>query len=413
MRHTNVNTDLRHADHRRDPHATFDWLRREHPVYWNEALKGWVLTSYDDVNTIARSRSVSVEKIVPHSEGRTEVDRGHMVGIADVLNRWALFRDAPAHGRLRRPLNRVMRRSEMNRIRPGLIAVINRQIDAVAGSGRMELIADLAFPVPAAAIGAMLGVPEADTPKLRRWSVDLGTFVLIMPSVADRYQRAHAALGEMQDYFLSLIARYRDEASPSGISTLLEYADPALPEALSDEDIAAAAMLLLFAGHETTANLITNGMFALLKNPSELERLTASPTLIEGAVEEFLRFESPAQMIVRIAQADMQIGGQSIRAGDRIYAALQAANRDPQHFAQPDQLNIQRTNTDHMAFGHGMHFCVGAPLARMVAQATFEVLFARLTDFEWIGEEPEWHDALVVRAMKALPIGFRAHRSQP
>jgi cytochrome P450 len=258
----------------------------------------------------------------------------------------------------------------------------------------------------------MLGVPTADTPKLRRWSVDLGTYVLIMPSVADRYERANTALGEMKDYFLSLIAHYRGNPSQSGICTLLEYASPSTPEALSDEDIAAAAMLLLFAGHETTTNLITNGMYALLRNPAELKRLSQAPERVESAIEEFLRFESPAQMIVRIAMKDMQVGDQVIRNGERIYAVLQAANRDPAHVAGPDQLDIQRTNTDHMAFGHGMHFCVGAPLARMVAQATFGVLFSRLTDFECIGGEPEWHDALVVRAMKALPIGFRVNGAQ-
>ena len=408
MLHSKINTDLRHQDHRKDPHATYAWLRSEHPVYWNEALNGWVLTRYEDVNTIARSRDVSVEKIVPHMDGREGADRQSMVGIADVLNRWALFRDAPAHGRLRRPLNRVMRRSEMNRIRPSLLQVIHNHIDAVAPAGQMELIADLAFPVPASAIGAMLGVPAEDTPKLRRWSVDLGTFVLIMPSVTDRYERANAALGEMLNYFLGLVEHYRKNPGRSGISTLLEYAVPGTPEALSDEDIAAAAMLLLFAGHETTTNLITNGMYALLRNPAEMARFSTKPEAIESAVEEFLRFESPAQMIVRIALKDLAVGGETIRKGERIYAVLQAANRDPDHFADPDRLDIGRDNVDHMAFGHGLHFCVGAPLARMVSQATFEALFSRLTDFQLTGhDDPDWHDALVVRAMKALPVSFR------
>ena len=403
-----VNTDLRHPDNVVDPHPTYAWLRRERPVFWSEAVNGWVLTRYDDIETVARSKAFSVEKLVAHAEGRSGENRAHMEGIGSVLSRWSLFRDAPAHTRLRRPLNTIMRRAELERIRPRLVEIVHACIDEVAHAGRMELIADFAFPLPATAIALLLGVPVADTEKLRKWSVEVGTFVLFSRSAEDRYARAHRALDEMQDYFVALTGRYRSDPQPCGIATLLGFSDPEGPFGLSDEEIAAAAMLLLFAGHETTTNLIANGMYALLHHPDQLDRLAREPDLIPSAVEEFLRFESPAQTIIRIALEETTVGGQQIRAGDRVYAVLLAANRDPAHFQAPQRLDIGRGNNGHMAFGHGMHFCVGAPLARLEAQIAFEALLARLTDFALDGDAPEWDDHLITRALKALPITFRA-----
>ena len=401
-----MNVDLGHPDNIADPHPLYEWMRRERPVFWSEALKGWVITRYDDVYQVIRDPKFSVEKMAPflaHMKGDGIARK--VAELTRVLHDWAVFRDPPAHARLRRPMNRAFQRDRVEALRPFICSTVNRLIDRVADRGEMDLVWDFAYPLPATVITHMLGLPETDIDTLKDWSDNLAAFVLSARATPDKYDRSYAAVMEMRDYFRAAVDDHRKAPRPDGLSDLIGYGEG--DDALTDDEIVSTAILMLFAGHETTTSLITNGMYVLIKNPDQMRRLTDDPDLVSDAVEEFLRFESPAQMLVRVASEDCRIADQPIAKGERIFASVLGANRDETKFERPEALDVGRAKNPHLAFGHGMHLCVGAPLARLEGEIAFRGLLGRLTGFELGLEAPDWSDLLVTRVIKALPLRFR------
>jgi cytochrome P450 len=249
----------------------------------------------------------------------------------------------------------------------------------------------------------MLGVPVEDRDKFKAWTRDLARTLdpILSPEILEAGDAATLAF---IDYFKALVEKRRKDPQDDVLSALIAAEEQG--DRLSEDELLATAILLLGAGHETTMNLIGNGLLALFRNPAQLEKLKADPTLIQSAVEEFLRFDGPVQMTARTALEPVEIGGRTIEKGQQAVIVLAAANRDPAQFADPDSLDIARKENPHIAFSHGIHYCVGAPLARAEAQIVFETLLRRMPKLRLQTEELEWRETVTLRGLKALPVGF-------
>lgn len=390
-----------------DPFPVLRRLQAEDPVHWSEILKSWVLTRYDDVRAALADPRLSADRLTSflrHQAG----DRPLAEALAELgrsLGLWAVFTDPPLHTRLRGLLTDAFTPRAVETLRPTVRALVDALIDGVAAAGRLDLVRDIAAPLPVAVIGDLLGVPRADGPALKRWSDDLATFVGSAVATPDKYERAAASLREMNAYFRALAAERRARPRQDVLSALVAAAGQGR---LADDELVASCTLLLFAGHETTTNLIGNGVLALLRHPDQCERWRRDPTLTATAVEELLRFEGPGQALVRVALDDLVIGGRRIRRGDRLFVMINAANRDPRRFVDPDRLDLGREPNPHLTFGHGRHFCVGAPLARLEAQVALPRLLERLPGLALAASRLEWIDSLIFRGVRALPLTFGA-----
>jgi cytochrome P450 len=389
-----------------DPYPVFAALRARDPVHRSEIVGGWVLTRFADVRTCLTDARLSSDRITPfvrHRAGRHDAPLIETLG--RTLGLWAVFTDPPKHTRLRALMNRAFTTRAVERLRPHIAEIVDDLLAPVRERGEMDLIRDFAYPLPIAVIGDMIGVPAADRDALKAWSDDLATFVGSAVATPDKYGRAAASLGTMQDYFRRLLAERRRTPREDLASALLAAEEQ--DDRLSEDEIVATAILLLFAGHETTTNLIGNGMLAMLRHPSEMARLRAQPVLASPAVEEMLRYDGPSGAMTRVALEDVDVAGVGIARGDRLFLMINAANRDPRQFDDADRFDIARDPNRHIAFGAGIHFCVGAPLARLEGQIAIPAL-AALPELELRAGAPEWLDSLVFRGVRSLPVGFRA-----
>jgi hypothetical protein len=269
----------------------------------------------------------------------------------------------------------------------------------------MDLIADVAYPLPVLVVCALLGVPAGEQDALRRWSADLarGLDALARPEPA-AIAAGNAAAAGLTAYFRGLVAARRRAPRDDLLSGLVAAREQG--DRLSEDELLATCVMLFFAGHETTVHLIGNGMLALLRHPEQLARLRADPGLGPRAVEELLRYDGPVQRIGRTVLTDASVGGQRLRAGDSVAAVVGAANRDPDAFADPDRLDVARADNRHLAFSAGGHYCVGAPLARLEAQLALTTLLHRLPHLRLQTEALTWRQTAVLRGLQALPVGL-------
>ena len=393
---------------RADPFPLFRRLREEDPVHWSQVLSGWVLTRYDDCRAALSDPRLSAARLRPFFEHLPPERRTEVRGLQDTLGLWAVFVDPPDHTRLRRLLNRGFTSRAIERLIPSIEAIVDRLIDDVAGVGAMDFIADFAYPLPASVVMAMLGVPLDDLGRFKHWSDDLALFVGSAQVTPEKYVRAEAAVREMGRYFRDLADARRREPRDDLVSELLAEAPDG--ENLSEDELVASAILLLFAGHETTTNMLGTGLLHLTRNPTELARLGSDPALAVSAVEEILRYDGPIAAMTRVAAEPIEIGDKKIEKGQRIYAMLNAANRDPRAFDDPERFDIARRRNRQIAFGYGIHFCLGAPLARLEGRIAFPRLLARLGEIEVDESALEWNDSLVLRGLRSLPVRFAARQ---
>jgi hypothetical protein len=321
-----------------------------------------------------------------------------------MLGRWAVFNDPPEHTRRRALLNKAFTPRAVEALAPTIAAVVDRLLDKVAGRGRMDVIADFAYPLPATVIAGMIGVPADDLDLFKDWSDDIAAFVGSALATPDKRERAQRGVVAMSDYFRRMVADHRARPRADIMSALIAAEEAG--SVLSEDEIVASCVLLLFAGHETTTNLIGNGLIALLRHPAEQARLTRDPELAASAVEEMLRFDGPTQAMTRIALEETEIGGVPIRRGDRVFALLNAANRDPAVFSEPDRFDAGRGDTRHISFGIGGHFCLGAPLARLEGRIAIARLVERLPELRLAEPDPPWNDSFVLRGLRRLPVEF-------
>ena len=289
-------------------------------------------------------------------------------------------------------------------MRPRIASIADDLLESAAAAGQMDVIGGLAYPLPVIVIAELLGVPPTDRDIFKRWSNDIAATLgapFVPPQVLEQGRQSTA---EMTDYFRNVIRQRRSQPQDDLISALIAAEEQ--QQTLSEDELLSTCMLLLIAGNETTTNLIGNGVLALLQNPRQLARLQQEPSLIDAAVEECLRYESPVQATSRVVNETMEASGKMLLPGQVVIALLGAANRDPKIFPNPEQFEITRTPNQHLAFGDGIHFCLGAALARAEAQIAIGQLVQRFPRLKQEEQQPQWSDSFVLRGLKALPVSI-------
>ena len=381
------------AEVREDPYPHYRNLREADPVHRSPFLEMWVLTRYEDVARVLRDQRFSAD--------RTKWD-GFKAIEGFEPTRSLLGLDPPDHTRLRTLVSKAFTPRMVEQLRPQAQAIVDEALDRAADRGEMELIEELAYPLPVAVIARMLGVPREDWPQFREWSRVL---VRSLDPVAfpdpEQIAAVMAAQESLFEYLSPIVARRRLQPRDDLISALVAVEERG--DALSERELLVMLNLLLVAGHETTVNLIGNGMLALLRHPDEMAMLRRRPELIESAVEELVRFDSPVQLTGRIAAEPCQLGGHEIRKGQLVLTLLGAANRDPDQFPDPDRLDLTRDPNQHFSFGRGIHFCLGAPLARLEGRVAIGSLVGRFPRLELAGE-PVRSETITLRGLTRLPL---------
>lgn len=383
-----------------DPYPFYRRLREEDPVH-QSALGIWVLTRYNDTVMVLRDPRFGREGMAELLEARLGTGSVRPANTRDML-----FRDPPDHTRLRALVSRAFTPRVVEAMRPHIQEIVDGLLDRVEGARGMDVIEDLAYPLPVTVICEMLGVPTADQDVFKQWSADIARSLdaAILPAGSEVITRGQEAGDALREYFRSLIAVRRKNPQPDLLSALIAAEEQG--DKLSEPELVATCALLLIAGHETTVNLIGNGLLALLRHPAELRALTDDPALIQTGVEELLRYDGPVQRTGRMTMADVEIGGRQIPKGSIVAAVIGAANRDPAHFAHPDRLDVARQENRHIAFGFGIHFCLGAPLARIEGQVALGTLLRRMPALKLVSDTPEWRESSVLRGLKTLPVTF-------
>lgn len=389
-----------------DPYRVYARLRAESPVHWCEPWRQWVVTRYDDVQAItrdpARFSSVGWEasylgKLEPDVRARLgDLERHYSTQVLSNT-------DPPAHNRLRRLVVRSFAPRVLQALRPGIEALVERLLDGLDRRGMVDLVEEFAYPLPAIVIAQLLGAPEEDRERFMQWSADLVSFVGSGLPLPDRAERADASLRELRACLEPLLEEARERPREDLISLLA--APPEKGEPLTQDELVSTCVTLLFAGHETTANLLGNGLLALLLNPDELERLRRDPGLAAAATEELLRYDSPVQRLRRRAREDVELRGRRIRAGDLVMAFNGAGNRDPERFPEPDRLDLGRGDAGHLAFGHGIHFCAGAALTRLEAPIALNRLLRRFPRLRLARDARiRFKPNITFRGLESLPV---------
>ena len=386
-----------------DPFPLYRRMQDEDPVHWSPLLKGWVLTRYEDVKRVCLDTDTwSSDRLRPFFASLPGAEAARMGELMRILTLWMVFRDPPEHTRLRRLAGRVFNVRRIHALRPNVEAVTALLLERIGAREAFDFIGDFAGPLPALVIMDMLGVPRAELERVKRLSDEMALFIGSAREVAGKYDRAEAATQEMAAFFRGLIAERRAAPRADLLSELAHLDDDG--DRLSDDELVATCVLLLFAGHETTTHHLGNGLAALLRFPAELERLRANPGLAAAAVEELLRYDGPIGAQVRIVQRGLELHGRSLRPGDRVFLLLNAANRDPRAYDDPDRLDLKRNGPPHLTFGFGAHICLGFPLARLEGQIALPAVLARWRKLEPAGAPRAWMDSLVLRGMTAMPL---------
>ncbi len=382
-----------------NPYPLYQQLRSESPVHWDPLLRVWVVTRYEDVVRVLRD--FSAER-TPTPEQLTSMGLAALNPVAQVMVKQMLFLDPPAHTRIRGLASAAFTPHRVEALRSHIREIVRNLLKPLASAGRMNVIADLAEPLPCIVTAEMLGVPVEDHRQLKLWSQDFAEILGNFQHNPDRVQRILKCTSDMTEYFRA--AMRSDRLRPEGLVRSLRDAE-IQGDRLTEDEVIANCIITMVGGQETTTNLIGNGVLALLRNPEQLAMLRANPPMIPSAIEELLRYESPTQYTARLAPDDVELGGKQIRKRQAVFAVLGAGNRDPQRFADPDQLHLAREDNKHLAFGWGGHFCFGAPLARIEAQIAFDELL-QLQDWSLESDSLGWRTNLALRGLTALPISF-------
>lgn len=388
-----------------DPSPFYRRLLAERPILFDEPLNAWVVSRYADVVALLRdSRLLRDRNVDATLASIPEPEREALRPLFGAFGKQMLFLDPPAHTRLRGLVNKAFTPKAVDSVRASVEQMASTLIDAKAPSGQMDVIADIAHPLPFAVICEILGVPEEGRPQFRRWSHDYMNFLSALPPPPDVLASAARSVVEMFEYMRPLTAERRAHPGEDLLSALVHAEEQG--QILSEEELFANILLLFLAGHETTTNLIGNGLWTLLQRPEELERLRRDPGLWPSAVNELLRYESPIRLTAGRASEDFVFKGHQIKNEQFVFLLLAAANRDPEQFADPDRVEVGRKENKHLAFSQGGHFCLGAPLARMEGEIALRMLVERLPGLRLGESAPEVAASLGARGLKSLPVLF-------
>lgn len=385
-----------------DPYPVYRTLLEESPIFWSRAIGAWVVCPFETVKQgLSDPRLVATGRIAAAAAHFTAAERSELPTVMRMLDHWMNFQDPPMHTRIRRLVSKAFTPQTVAALEPQVESLVADLLDRAAPAGPFDLVQEFSFQLPALVICALLGVPPERRDDLRKWSEGLARFTSsARVSLADA-RHAERAARESKAYLESMLVTLRAEPADTLLSRLAQAAPE---EGMTDDDIAALAMNLFFAGFETTEGLIGNLVTALVAHPRQLAALSADPSLAAAAVEEALRYDSSVQKQSRVAADDLEILGQRIRRGDYVHFVIGAANRDPARFAEPDAFEITRPDAANVSFGHGIHFCLGAPLARLEARIAIVRLLERMPTLAIRPPAPIYPELFAIRKPLALMV---------
>jgi cytochrome P450 len=397
-----------------DPYPLYRKLREKDPVHRSRLFDGVIMTRYEDVQGVLKDPRFSADdRNGPDYERqrRAAVTAGVLTEEEAAEPPSMLRLDPPDHTRLRSLVSRAFTPRAVESLRPRVEAIVDELLDRVADDGRMDVVRDLAYPLPVIVIAEMLGIPAEDRDQFKEWS-DAVAAQLGFAQDFSRARRAQFASRELRAYLGEVVERRRRQPREDLISALIAAEQEG--DKLSSQEVFATAELLLIAGNETTTNLIGNGLLALLKHPDQMELLRREPDLMPNAVEELLRYDSPVQATSRLPLEDLDWRGERLGRGQQVMLVLGAANRDPEQFPDPDRLDITRKDVRHLSFGHGIHFCLGAPLARLEAPIALNALLQRFPGLRLSPTaKPRWGTNFILHGLESLPVEFSARAARP
>lgn len=422
--------NLQRDEIRANPYSFYEKLRREEPVHWDEELGLWVLTRYADIDSLYTDERFSRAQGLMRGFDRLPASEQQIAApVYHSFSKTVFYADPPYHTHLRGLMNHAFTPRRVERLRPYVQKTVNDLLDGMQAAAEKDMIHDLAYPLPVMVIAELLGLPQSDRARFKKWSDDLFAILgtVRYKSTALLEQAAHS-LDELTDY-VKMLSRQRrehprddlltallavteeeDEACPHPHGSSLPHAqgelvrDREASSTLTEEELVSNINILLSTGHETTTHLIGNGLLALLQHPDQLKKLREKPALLGPAIEEMLRYDNPVQITYRSALEDASIRGRFIRKGDLVNTIIGSANRDPDRFSNPDDFNITRNEGRHLGFGIGIHFCIGAPLVRLEAEVVFETILRRFPQISLGTENLEWQEHPIFRGVKSLPI---------
>jgi cytochrome P450 len=402
--------DLDSPEFLANPYPVYDQLRSNDPIYWSAENNYWMLTRYADIASLVQDEHVSSNRIGAHAKLMPEEAKTHFRPFFTAVSSWMLMIDPPDHTRLRGLVNKAFTPGVVENMRGLVQKLVNEMLAAVEKQGRMDIITDLANPLPAMVIAELLGVPGTDQQQFKQWSDDISAALSGIDTISLKeerlasYELAQNSFLALSDYFRQRVVELRRNPQENLLSALAQAEEQG--DRLTESELFANCVLLMMAGHETTTNLIGNGMLALLQNPEQRQALASNPDLIVSAIEELLRYNSPVQKMGRIALEDISVGGKQIKKGQLVCFYFAAGNRDPEQFPSPEQLDIERKPNRHLAFGHGLHYCVGAALARLEGQIVVNTVLRRLPNLRLETENLEWFRNFTLRGLKSLRVAF-------
>jgi cytochrome P450 len=384
-----------------NPYVHYRALREYDPVHWDPYMHAWVVTSYQEVVTVLMNYSADRTPSPAYLE---RLGLSFMKPFSEIMLQQMMFMDGAMHSRLRSICAAAFTPRRVEGLRTIIESIATGLIDKVIANGSMDMIAEFANPLPAIVTARLLGVPVEDHEQLHAWVLDLAEVLGNFQHHPDRVAEILQSLEDLKSYIASRMEEQRRCPNDGLIYSLMTAEVDG--HRLADEEVIANTIITLIGGHETTTNLIASGFRTLLCDPEAFQKLRNHPEIIASAVEELLRFESPVQHTARIAPAEMQLGGRTIKKGSRVVAVLAAANRDPTRFPDPDRLDLLRPDNRHLAFGWAAHFCFGAPLARMEGQIAFNTLLRRLSNPALLEGNLEWRENAGLRGLTKLNISF-------
>ena len=420
-------SNLLNPETRANPYPFYARLRAEDPVHWDEEMGFWVLTRYTDIASMYMDDRFSrAQGLRSNFQRLDETEKLIAEPVYRSFSKTMFYADPPYHTHLRGLMNNAFTPRRVEQMRPYIQHIVDELLDHVEEQGQMDVVRDLAYPLPVMVIAELLGLPTSDRARFKGWSDDLFAILGTVRHSRELMERAARSLSEMTEYVNELSRRRREEPRDDLLSVLLRVVDEdeqlecphphhaqgQLPPdhrtsaQLTQDELVANINILLSTGHETTTHLIGNGVLALLQHPEQLQHLRDKPGLVFSAIEEIMRYDNPVQITYRSAIEDAEISGKQIHKGDLINSILGAANRDLERYTEPDRFDITRNEGRHLNFGLGIHFCIGASLVRLEAEIAFNTILRRFPNLQLATDQLEWQEHPIFRGLKALPLNF-------
>lgn len=422
--------NLQRDEIRANPYPFYEKLRDQDPIHWDEELGFWVLTRYADIDSLyTDGRFSRAQGLMRNFQRLSESEQQLVEPVYHSFSKTVFYSDPPYHTHLRGLMNHAFTPRRVERLRPYIQKTVDELLNAAQTNAKLDVIRDLAYPLPVMVIAELLGLPAEDRDRFKTWSDDL---FAILGTVRQKphalLERAAQSLQEMTEYIKDLSRKRREDPQDDLLTALLSVTgddeldcphshstssfpstrEPtrkrAVSPALTGEELVSNINILLSTGHETTTHLIGNGLLALLQHSEQMQQLQLQPALLDSAIEEMLRYDSPVQITYRSALEDADIHGKLIRKGDLVNTILGSANRDPGRFSDPDRFDITRNEGRHLGFGVGIHFCIGAPLVRLEAEIVFATILRRFPYVSLATDRLEWQEHPIFRGLKSLPV---------